>query len=245
MRVQVRGIITMGMGMTIPTAMADAALVRLFSWLSPAFPIGGFAYSQGLETAIVDGRVTDTATLIAWIAGQLHAGSIRNDAYFLAMCARAVGTGDAEAIAEANALALALQSSRERDAETREQAVSFLLAARAWPIAIPDWLTAILDAPMTLPTAFGTMAGLHDIDADTAVAGFLNAYASQQISVAVRLVPLGQTEGLAALVALEAAIVALARSSRDAQIGDIGAIGYGTDIASMRHETLTTRIFRS
>ena len=222
-----------------------APLVRLFSWLSPAFPIGGFAFSQGLETAIAAGQVRSGDALADWISGALHAGSIRTDAIVLALAHRAAAAGDAAGFVEVNALALALQVSAERDAETREQARSFIAAAQAWPLDLPDWLAEALEGPVALPAAVGALAARQGITAGPVLAGFVNAFVSQQISVAVRLVPLGQTEGLKVQAALEPQVASLAQAALHAQIGDIGGLGYAADIASMRHETLGTRIFRS
>lgn len=220
-------------------------LVRLFSWLSPAFPIGGFAFSQGLETAIVSGKIRDGRALGDWIGGALHAGSIRTDALVLALAHRAAAAGAADAFIAINALAHALQVSAERDVETREQARSFVAAAAAWPLDLPDWLIAALDGQVTLPVAVGALAARQGIAAGPVLAGFINAFVAQQISVAVRLVPLGQTEGLQVQAALEPQVVALTQTAQHAQIGDIGGLGYAADIAAMRHETQSTRIFRS
>ncbi|WP_404400339.1 urease accessory protein UreF [Pelagibacterium halotolerans] len=226
--------------------MAETAvLVRLLTWLSPAFPIGGFAYSQGLETAIAEHRIATIGDVKAWLEGQLHAGAIRNDAAFVGIAARAVAKGDADSLQMVNDLALALQSSAERDKETREQAQSFLEAANAWPVEVSDWLAVAFENPMALPVAIGAMAGLHGIEAPSVIAGFVNAYVGQQISVAIRLVPLGQTEGVTLQAQLEPNIAELADWAAGAQIDDIGSFGLGTDIASLRHEDLPVRIFRS
>nr|WP_196260088.1 urease accessory protein UreF [Pelagibacterium limicola] len=220
-------------------------LLRLFTWLSPAFPIGGFAYSQGLETAIADGRIADAPTLVHWLEGQLHLGFIRADAYFLAIAARAVSSVDAQAFAETAELALALQVTAERHLETCEQARSFLFAAAAWPVETPPWLDAALSKPVALPIAFGALVSAHGIGTRAAVLGFINAAIGQQISVAVRLVPLGQTQGLAVQAQLEPRVTALADDAAVASLEDIGGIAYGSDIAGMRHEDLNVRIFRS
>lgn len=232
--------------MSTAIAMTDpGALIRLFSWLSPAFPIGGFAYSQGLETAIADGRVRNSEALSAWIAGNLHRGNLRTDAYFLAIAARAVSSSDADGFDAADQLCLALQVSAERDKEIREQAKSFLDAASAWPVDMPAWLAAALKKPLTLPIAFGAMAGLHGFPLEAAITGFANAAITQQISVGIRLIPLGQSAGLAVQAALEPQIVRLAEDAFAATIEDISGLSYGTDIASLTHETLSVRIFRS
>ncbi|MBN14501.1 MAG: urease accessory protein UreF [Pelagibacterium sp.] len=232
-------------GTRIITMDEQTALIRLFSWLSPAFPIGGFAYSQGLETAVADGRVGDGGQLSDWIGGQLHRGSLRTDAYFLAIAARAVTTCDWTALAEANQLCLALQISAERDKETREQAQSFLDAASAWPTSTPKELSAVFERPMALPIAFGATAGLHRVSPGAAIAGFANSAVAQQISVGVRLIPLGQTAGLAVQAGLEAKIAQLSTEALSAQLTDISGLSYGTDIASQKHEDLRVRIFRS
>lgn len=236
---------TMGMAITTITMADTGGLVRLFSWLSPAFPIGGFAYSQGLETAISEGSVRSAEALCAWIAGQLHRGALRTDAYFIAIAARAVGNGDRDGFDAAAQLCLALQISAERDKETREQARSFLDAAAAWPVETPDWLSSAFSAPLPLPPAIGAMVGLHAIPLAPALAGFANAAISQQISVGVRLIPLGQTAGLAVQARLEPQVEALAAQALSATLNDIWGLSYGTDIASLRHEDLKVRIFRS
>lgn len=237
---------TMVRGMGIITPMAEpVSLTRLFSWLSPAFPIGGFAYSQGLETLIADGSVSSADTLRCWIEGQLHSGPLRTDAYFLAIAAQAVGRNDPVGLIAARDLALALQVSSERHAETTEQARSFLIAVGAWPVPQPSVFDTILTHPVTLPVAVGTMIGLHGIDLHAALCGFINSVVGQQISVAIRLVPLGQTEGLKLLAALEPGVESLADAASTAQIEDIASMAYGVDIASLRHEDLDVRIFRS
>lgn len=232
--------------MDIITPIADPALLtRLFSWLSPAFPIGGFAYSQGLERAIADGAIVSPLSLRSWIEGQLHSGPIRADAYFLAIAAQAIGRNDLDAFLKARDLALALQVSSERHAEATEQARSFLTAAQAWPIATPAPIAQALDAPLTLPVAVGAMIGLHAITLHHALCGFVNGVIGQQISVAVRLVPLGQTDGLKLLAGLEPQVATLALRAAGERLDDVMSVAYGIDIASLRHEDLTVRIFRS
>lgn len=215
------------------------ALQRLLTWLSPAFPVGGFAWSAGLETAIVEGRVHDAATTQAWIEGNLTHGSSRTDAILLAH-AYAAATDRAQ-LAELADLCLALIPSRERHDETLTMGNAFVAAAAAWPSP----LYANLPAPCPYPIAVGVVSAASGIDvADTLVA-FLASLVQAQTSVAVRLVPLGQTAGLSIIAAIEPLVSALAGQAGSATLADIGSIAYATDIAQMRHETLGTRIFRS
>ncbi|HVW91235.1 MAG TPA: urease accessory protein UreF [Devosia sp.] len=217
---------------------ATAALQRLLTWLSPAFPVGAFAWSAGLETAIAGRAVTDSASLQNWLSGALAHGGIRMDAIFLAQAWRAVEAAD---LAELAALYLALVPSAERHAETTVMGDAFLIAAQTWPSEV----FARLPTPCPYPIAVGAVAAAHDIALGDTLIALLTAIVHGQISVAVRLVPLGQTAGLKVMAALEPEIAALAAAAATATLDDIGGIAYAADIAQMRHETLQPRIFRS
>ena len=215
------------------------ALQRLLTWMSPAFPVGSFAWSQGLETAIADGRVADAASLKDWIGGALAHGGMRTDAIVLAEAYR--GHRDAARLAEIAELALALTAAGERHLEAVLTGETFGIAARAWPSDV----FARLPQPCPYPVAVGAIAGAQEIGLGETLIGYLTAAAHAQVSVAVRLVPLGQTAGLQVMAGLEAAIATLAAAAATAALDDIGGIAYAADIAQMRHETLGTRIFRS
>lgn len=216
-----------------------AALQKLITWLSPAFPVGSFAWSAGLETAIADRRVTDSERLQNWIEGALTHGGIRTDAILLAHAWRAAD--DPAALAELADLSLALNSSKERWLETTITSDSYARAMQFWPT---DALHH-LPEPCPYPIAVGALAAGHEIDLPDTLLAWLTATVHGQISVAVRLVPLGQSDGLRVLSALEPRVAALAASAATATLADLGAIAYAADIAQMRHETLEPRIFRS
>lgn len=215
------------------------SLQRLLTWLSPAFPVGGFAWSQGLETAISGSRVHDAASLRDWIGGTLSHGGMRTDAILLAHAHR--GHEDRTILAELADLAFALTTAAERYAETRLTGEAFAIAARAWPSDV----YARLPEPCPYPIAVGAIAAAQGIDLpDTAIA-YLTAAVHAQISVAVRLVPLGQVAGLQVMAALEPAVATLAQAAAIASLDNIGTAAYAADIAQMRHETLPVRVFRS
>lgn len=216
-----------------------APLQRLLTWLSPAFPVGAFAWSQGLETAIGDNRVHDAATLRDWIAGGLAHGGMRTDAIVLAHAHRA--NEDQAALRDLAELTLALTAAEERHRETAMTGEAFAIAARAWPSDI----FARLPEPCPYPIAVGAIAGAQGIALGDSLLGYLTASVHAQISVAVRLVPLGQTAGLQVMVGLESAVATLAAAAASASLDDIGTIAYAADIAQMRHETLPVRVFRS
>lgn len=218
---------------------SSAALQKLLVWLSPAFPVGSFAWSAGLETAIAQKTVLTRAALEDWIRGGLAHGGLWADAVLLAAAHREAENADA--LADAAALGLALIASNERYRETTLTADAFLKALAAWPVSG----VAPLPHPCSYPVAIGWAARAHGIDMPDALLAFLTSAVHGQISVAVRLVPLGQTEGLAAHAALEPAIAQAAHAASMAPLAELGGIAYAADLAQMRHETLEPRIFRS
>ena len=215
------------------------ALQRLLTWLSPVFPVGSFAWSQGLETAIAEGRVADAASLKDWIGGSIAHGGLRTDAIVLAQAH--IGQRNAARLAEIAELAIALTAASERRLETTLTGETFGIAARAWPSDV----FARLPQPCPYPVAVGAIAGAQGIGLNETLIGYLTASVHSQVSVAVRLVPLGQTAGLQVMAGLETAIAALASAAANLSLDDIGGIAYAAEIAQMRHETLGTRIFRS
>lgn len=223
----------------MPTTMADT-LLRLLTWVSPAFPTGGFAWSHGLEWAVEADDVKDAETLCDWLAALLAHGSGRNDA----ILARAGYRAHGEALREVAAFAAAIAPSRELHGETLEQGAAFLRAAAPW---MPDELAAAFEAagPVVHPVVLGALAASHGIAEDDAVGAWLHGFVANLVSAGVRLVPLGQSAGLAVQHALEPAIAATVAATRDLTLEDVGGCCLGAEIASMRHETQYTRLFRS
>jgi len=215
------------------------ALQRLLTWLSPAFPVGAFAYSSGLETAIATGRTIDAQSVRDWIAGSLSHGGLHNDAILMAQAWRVFADGPA--LAELAELALALISARERHEETLITGQAFRLAANAWP----DPVLARLPAQCPYSIAVGAVAAAHGVALGPTLIAFLTAACHSQVSVAIRLVPLGQTDGLRIMAGLEPMVAARAELAQQAGLAQLGGIGYAADIAAMAHETLQPRIFRS
>jgi urease accessory protein len=166
-------------------------------------------------------------------------GGIRTDAILLAHAHR--GFGDETALRELADLSLALTASRERWMEATVTGDSYVTATRAWPAGA----TATLPSPCPYPIAVGAIAGAHGIGLGDTLLAWLTATVHGQVSVAVRLVPLGQSYGLRVMAALEPRIAQIAEAAAMAGLADIGGIAYAADIAQMRHETLEPRIFRS
>src|SRR5262245_6267368 len=223
-----------------------AALYRLMAWLSPAYPIGAFSYSSGIEWAIEAGDIGDAATLERWLAVMIGDGGGFCDAVFLAHAHRAVADGDDPALRAVAELAVAFASSKERHLETTAQGRAFLDTTRAaWPTAALDRLLAIWDGDIALPIAVGVAAAGHGLPLASVLQGFLQAFAANLISTGVRLIPLGQTDGQRVLAALEPVIAATAERALATSLDEVGSAAFRADLASMRHETQYTRLFRS
>ncbi len=215
---------------------APRALLRLMAWLSPAFPTGAFAYSHGLEWAVESGDVYNETSLAAWLTDIVTVGSGRSDTILLRHGHRAAA--EPAALREIADLAYASGASRERQSESLDQGKAFMLAAVAW--GLPH-------APERIPypVAVGAVAGAHRISENATAAAFLQAFTTNLISAAVRLVPLGQTAGLRVLAALESTILCTAEETKTATLDDLGGCAFRSDLAAMRHETQYTRLFRS
>jgi len=216
-----------------------AALLRLMAWMSPAFPVGGFSYSGGLEKAVEDRRVGDAAALRDWLETLLRHGSLWNDAVFLAHAWRSAG--DAAVLSETANLARALAGSAERYRETVLLGDAFVAAAGAWPHAVLD----LLPKDVPYPVAVGAVAAGHAVPLRETIAAFLHAGASQIVSAGIRLGVAGQRDGVAILAASEAIIAEMAAWAMQSTLDDLGSATIIADTAAMRHETQGTRLFRS
>lgn len=216
-----------------------AALLRLMAWMSPAFPIGGFSYSGGLEKAVEDRRVSDATGLYGWVEVLLRSGSLWNDAVFLADAWR--NGKDAVALSESADLARALAGSAERYRETVLLGDAFVAAAGAWPHAVLE----LLPKEVPYPVAIGAVAAGHGVPLRETVAAFLHAGVSQIVSAGIRLGVAGQKDGVAILAASEAIIGEMAARAVQSTLDDLGSATVIADTAAMRHEMQGTRLFRS
>ena len=238
--------ITTIMARDLSDAGAPAALYRLLAWLSPAYPIGAFSYSSGIEWAVEAGDIADRTTLERWLGVVIADGGGFCDAVLLAHAHGAIAAGDDDLLRKAAELAVALAPSKERNLETTAQGAAFLDTTRAaWPCAALARLRAVWDGAVALPVAVGVAAAGHGLALAPVLPGYLQAMAANLISTAVRLVPLGQTDGQRVLAALEPVVAATAERARATALDEIGSAAIRADLASMRHETQYTRLFRS
>jgi len=230
-------------------AMTDAeaaALYRLMTWLSPAFPVGGFSYSSGIEWAVEAGDVTDAASLKDWLAAMLSDGSGFCDGVFLVQAHRAVAADDDRALREVAELAAAFVPSRERQLETTTQGRAFIEITRAaWDCDGLAHAIAQCDGAIVYTVAVGIVSAVHGIPLEPAMHAFLHALVSNWISAGARLIPLGQTDCQRVLAALEPTVSETAKRAIAARLDDLGSATFRADLAGLRHETQYTRLFRS
>jgi urease accessory protein len=216
-----------------------AGNLRLMTWLSPAFPVGGFAYSHGLERAAYDGLISDRQELEAWLAALLDIGSAWNDAVLFAQAWRRARSGSD--LTDLVQLAEALAGSAERHGETMLQGTAFLAGAAGWPTPTAQRL------PVNCPycVAVGAVAGGHDIPLEDALAAWLQAFSSNLVQAAIRLGVTGQAGAMRTVAALEPLVMATAKRAALSTPDDLGSATFLSDVMAMKHETQYSRLFRS
>lgn len=229
---------------TITTIMTTdgsdgASLTRLLAWLSPAFPIGAFSYSHGLERAVHDRLVADSTTLANWLGTLIHHGSGWNDTVLLAEAWRRARDGGE--VAEVAQLGEALAGSAERHMETMLQGAAFLEAVAAWQRA-PG---ADLGEGCPYPVAVGWAAGTHGVALEATLAAFLQAFVTGQTQAGIRLGIAGQGEALAIIAGFESAIITVAARAARSSLDELGAVTLAAETAAMNHEVQRSRLFRA
>ena len=225
------------------------ALLRLQSWLSPAFPTGSYSYSHGLEWAVEAKHIHDRKSLVDWMEVDLCYGSGRNEAIFFCEAWRCAIDDDRAKLFEIAKLAAAFRGTSEFALESSQQAAACLATLRqVWPDCVIDWLSEILcerHVQPALAVVLGARSARQGIPASLALPAFLQSYLANLVTAGVRLIPLGQTEGQLAIAELEKAVLAASAQTKQATIENLGSAGFMVDFGSAMHETQYTRLFRS
>ncbi len=208
--------------------------LTLAQWLSPGFPVGAFAYSHGLEWAIDSGAVHDAGSTHEWIAQVLAHGAGWNDTLLLAAAYRAK---DEAAATDVDAIARAFATSKERLKETDLQGTAFCKA-------VSD-LTGASIVGLSYPVAVGWAAQRADFPLELTAQMYLQSFLSNLASVAMRLVPFGQTAGQALIRDLTPVCIGIVERALPCDLGNLTSTAFLADIAAMKHETQYARIFRT
>jgi len=216
-----------------PTATATEILT-LTQWFSPSYPIGAFAYSHGLEWAIDCGQVHDAATTKDWISDVLSFGSGRSDAIALQY---SFTLGDLADVIALDRKIRALSPSAERLKETDLQGKAFA--------SVTNLLTGIDLPDLTYPVVVGQAARLANLPAMLTAQFFLHAFVSNLATAAMRRVPIGQSDGQRIIRDLTPDCTEIAAWTSHAEFKDIATSAFLSDIASMKHESQYSRIFRT
>ncbi|MDI5985770.1 urease accessory UreF family protein [Halomonas sp. M4R5S39] len=223
-------------------AQDDLALLGLLQLVSPALPIGAFAFSQGLESAFELGWVTDEASLGDWLAGVLDDGQTRCELPALVRLQQAWVAGDAERIIEWNQWLAANRETAELAAEDAR-----LGASLARLLGSLDLLPASpgLPADSGYVTVFAWAACVRRVPVRQALLGFAWAWLENQLAVACKALPLGHTAAQRLVERLRPALVAAVDQALALGDDELGPALPGLALASALHETQYSRLFRS
>jgi urease accessory protein len=229
--------------------LSAPALLRLQSWLSPAFPTGSYSYSHGLEWAVEARHIDDRKSLVDWLEADLCHGAGRNEAIFFNEAWHYAFDDDRAKLFEIAELAAAIRATSEFALESSQQATACLAMLRqVWPDHVLDGLAEILYERHVQPAVavvLGVRSARQRIPASLALPAFLQSYVANLVSAGIRLIPLGQTDGQLALAELEEAVLRASAQAEKATTDDLGSAAFMVDLASMAHETQYTRLFRS
>ena len=229
--------------------IGGASLLRLLQLASPSLPIGAYSYSQGLESAIDEGRVRDAASAQRWIAAQLVEVVGRFDAPLQWRLLCAFAARDTDAALYWSERWLAARDTAELRAETLQMGYSLrqLLAAllEAQPDADPLLLAMLDAAGLSLPAAYACAATALAVPPSAALLGAVFAWAENGVLVCVKTVPLGQVAGQKMLLALGATVDAVARAAQEMPDAALSNWTPGFALLSMRHEVQYSRLYRS
>jgi urease accessory protein len=225
------------------------AFLRLQTWLSPAFPAGSYSYSHGVEWAVEAAYIHDRESLVDWLAADLRYGTGRNEAIFFSESWSSATNDDRKRLLNVAELAAVFRGTAEFALESAQQGQALRSTInKVWRDSLLDWLSDELanrNLPATPAVILGLASARQGIPLAVALPAFLQSYISNLVSAGIRLIPLGQTDGQAAIAALEDVVLAVSSDAATTTTIDLGSAAFLVDLASMAHEIQYTRLFRS
>jgi urease accessory protein len=228
--------------------MSDSTLVlvRLLQLASPTLPIGAYSYSQGLEAVVAEGLVHNEESVGHWVGELLEGVLAPGEAALLWRLLAAVERADWSECRRWNARFLASRETAELRAETEQMGISLAkLALAVGSVDAPAREALARCAPITLPASFAFAARAFAVPAGPALTAYLWSWLENQVLAAIKTVPLGQVAGQRLLMQLGARIPAAVALARTIDDDDVTAFAPGLALASCRHETQYSRLFRS
>lgn len=231
------------------TSKGNPALTHVQSLLaalhlaSPALPVGGFAYSQGLEQAIEDRWVTQVEQAYVWIRDVLLLNLARQELPLWLACHRSVSQQDWSALAVANQELYALRETAEFRLESVQMGHSMTKLFAQWPQGAA--LNALSIEQWTYPASYAALAAISGVDETMALTAYLWSWVENQALAAVKIIPLGQIDGQALLHRLKGDVERATEIARSIDPAQAGSAAFGLALASSRHESQYSRLFRS
>jgi len=219
------------------------ALLSALHLASPALPVGGFAYSQGLEQAVEDGWVTDREQTYVWIRDSLLLNLARQELPWWLYCYEAAARQDWSVLIKGNQQLAALRETAELRLESKQMGYSMARLFAQWPCA--QALAQRSELAWSYPAAYAALAACSGIASDAALAAYLWSWVENQVLAAMKTVPLGQIEGQELLHRLKDDIARACLTAQSTSLSDAGSAAWGLALASTRHETQYSRLFRS
>lgn len=223
---------------------SELQLLYLLQLASPALPVGAYSYSEGLETLVQSGQLQDVETLLHWLTHELRYGAIQFEIVALVRSHLCVQTQDLESLKAWNNWLSALRDTEELRHQSWQMGQSLVrLLRNMQPEAMP-FLQACGE-PHNFAVVYAIATALWNIDCRAAVLGYLHSWATNLVNAGVKLIPLGQTAGQQLLIDLYPDLEQTAERILQAEPSDFNTCSWGLAIASMNHETLYSRLFRS
>lgn len=223
--------------------ISQLSLLRLMNLMSPTLPIGGFTYSQGIEQAIENNWISDINTAQQWLENQLFFGLLYTDLPILIRLYKSTSIGDKDQAQKWSNFLLACRETRELRQEeiNRGRSLTKIIESLESP-AVSGWEKITNTNHLS---GYALISNVWKIPIDELLLGYSWSWLENQVSVIVKIVPLGQTEGQQLLNQLVTEIPEVIRKSKAVSVEDIGMTQPAFAIASSLHETQYTRIFRS
>lgn len=224
--------------------LESQALLKLLQLASPVLPVGAFSYSEGLETLVARTELQGPAQLHHWLVQELMQGGVRLEAAVMVRAHRAFTTADFAALDQWNSWLSAARENEELRLQSWQMGRSLLRLVRQICPETGPAATAI-GGPCNFSVAFGLTAAYWQIGLEPSLLAYLQSWATNLVNSAVKLVPLGQTAGQQLLLELYPSIIGAAKAVLPLTDDQLESSGWGLSLASMQHETLYTRLFRS